>query len=42
MRPQATNEPLEEGLEDCSGDDTVEHAENAIIDVPEGSNADLH
>lgn len=42
MRSQATNEPFQEDLKDGSSDEAVEQAENSIVDIPEGANADLH
>lgn len=38
---QTTNKPLEEDLEDGSGDEGVEEANDGVVGVPEGTDADL-
>ena len=42
MRAQPVDERLQEDLEDCRGDETVEKTDNRIIDVPKGTDAYLH
>lgn len=42
VRAQAADEPLDEDLEDSCRDQGVEKTEDAIVDVPEGADADLH
>lgn len=39
---QATNEPLEEDLEDGGGDERIKDTDNGIVGIPERTNADLH
>lgn len=42
VRAQATDEPLDEDLEHGGGDQGVEKADDAVVDVPEGADPDLH
>ena len=42
MRAQAADQPLDEDLENGGGDQRVQQAQDAVVDVPEGANADLH
>lgn len=42
VRTQATDEPLEEDLEDGGGDEGVEDADDGIVGVPERADPDLH
>lgn len=42
VRAQATDEPLEEDLEDRSGDKRVQDADDGIVGVPKRSDANLH
>lgn len=42
MRAQAPDEPLDEDLEHGGGDEGVEQADDGVVDVPEGADADLH
>lgn len=42
VRAEAADEPLAEDLEDGGGDERVQEAEDAVVDVPEGADADLH
>lgn len=42
MRSEAANEPFDEDLEDGGGDEGVEQADDGVVGVPEGADADLH
>jgi hypothetical protein len=42
VRSEATDEPLDEDLEDSGGDKRVEKTDGGIVEVPEAANADLH
>lgn len=42
VRAKAANEPFAEDLEDGGGDERVQETEDAVVDVPEGADADLH
>lgn len=42
MWAQAPDEPLDEDLEHGGGDEGVEQADDGVVDVPEGADADLH
>lgn len=41
MRTETADEPLKEDLEDCSGDEGVEEADDGVVHIPEGANSDL-
>lgn len=42
VRSEATDEPLDEDLEDSGGDKRVEKTDGSVVEVPEAANADLH
>ena len=42
VRSQTTNEPLDEDLEDGSGDERVQQTDSGVVDVPERAGTDLH
>lgn len=42
VRAETANEPLAEDLEDGGGDERVQETDDAVVDVPEGADADLH
>ena len=42
VRAEAAYEALEDYLEDCGGYEGVEQAEDGVVDVPEGADAQLH
>lgn len=42
MRSQAADEPLDKDLEDGGADERIKKTDDSVVDVPEGSNADLH
>lgn len=41
VRAETADEPFEEDLEDCGGDEGVEEADDGIVHVPEGADSDL-
>lgn len=42
VRAEATDQPLNEYLEDGGGDERVEKPDDGVVDVPEGADANLH
>ena len=42
MGSQTADQPLDEDLEDSRRDQAVEEADDSIIEIPKGANADLH
>lgn len=42
VRTQATNEPLDEDLEDSRADEGVEKTDDGVVGIPEGPDAHLH
>ena len=42
VRAEAADEAFDHDLEDGGGDEGVEQAEDGVVDVPEGADADLH
>ena len=42
VRAEAADKAFDHDLEDGGGDEGVEQAEDGVVDVPEGADADLH
>jgi hypothetical protein len=42
VRSETTNEPLDEDLENSSGDERVEKTDSGVVEVPETADTDLH
>lgn len=42
VRSESTDQPLDEDLEDGSGDERVEKTDGGVVEVPEAADTDLH
>lgn len=42
VRAKATNQPLKEHLEDGGRDEGIEQPDDGVVDIPEGSDSNLH